>query len=62
MQDITKMKDAELAELIREKREASRGHRFNPASQDVRAIRGAKKDVARALTELNRRAREAAAS
>lgn len=62
MQDIIKMKDSELTELIREKREASRGFRFNPASRDVRAIRDAKKDVARALTEQGRRARETAAS
>lgn len=62
MQDITKMKDAELSELISEKRETIRGFRFNPTARDVRAVRDAKKDVARALTEQNRRAHEAAAS
>lgn len=62
MQDIIKMKDTELNDLIRENRETVRAFRFNPAARDVRAIRTAKKDVARAQGELNRRAREAAAS
>lgn len=55
MQDITKMNDKALAEFVKEKREEVRVSRFNAAARDVRAIRTAKKDIARALTELTRR-------
>lgn len=59
MQDITKMNDAELTEFIREKREDVRSSRFNVGARDVRAVRTAKKDAARALTELARRTKAA---
>ncbi len=55
MNDIRKMKDAELAAFVGEKREAVRGFRFNAGSRDVRALRAAKKEAARALTELQAR-------
>lgn len=56
MQDIAKKNDKELVEFIREMRESVRTARFNHASRDVRAVRTAKKDIARALTEITRRA------
>jgi ribosomal protein L29 len=55
MNDIKKMKDAELATLVSEKREEVRAFRFDTGGKDVRAKRTAKKDVARALTELQAR-------
>lgn len=55
MNDITKMNDKELAEFLATERESVRSSRFNPASRDVRKVRTAKKNIARALTELSRR-------
>lgn len=55
MKDITNMNDKALADFVREKREVVRSTRFNPGSRDVRAVRSAKKDIARALTEVTRR-------
>lgn len=57
MQDITKMNDTAIVEFVREKREEVRASRFNSSARDVRAIRTAKKDIARALTELTRRSK-----
>lgn len=60
MNDITKKKDAELASLLREKREELRTFRFHSAGsalRDVRAARTNKKTVARILTELAARTR-----
>ncbi len=55
MQDITKMNDKDLTEFLKTERETVRASRFNPASRDVRKVRTAKKNVARGLTEMNRR-------
>ncbi|MEX0930943.1 MAG: 50S ribosomal protein L29 [Candidatus Paceibacterota bacterium] len=57
MQDITNMNDTAIVEFVREKREEVRASRFNSSARDVRAIRTAKKDIARALTELTRRSK-----
>lgn len=58
--DIQKKSDAELVTLVQESREALRSNRFGTAgagTADVKKIREAKKDIARALTELNARKR-----
>lgn len=55
MNDITNMNDKDLAEFVEAERETVRSSRFNPAARDVRKVRIAKKNVARALTEMNRR-------
>lgn len=52
MNEIKKMKDTELASLVKEKREALRNFRFGVGGKDVGAMREARKDVARSLTEL----------
>ncbi len=56
MTDIKKMKDADLAKLVSEKREVVRSFRFGQGGANVGELREARKDVARALTELNLRA------
>lgn len=59
MKDIATKKDTDLQELLTKKREELRTFRFNTAGsalRDVRAARTAKRDIARILTELNRRA------
>lgn len=59
-EDFTKKKDSELAELLAEKREEVRTFRFNAAGsalRDVRAVRLAKKSIARILTERSARSR-----
>ncbi len=49
------MKDNDLIKLVGEKREEIRSFRFGTAGRNVSAHRIARKDVARALTELNDR-------
>lgn len=61
MTDIKKMKDSELVALVSEKREQTRSFRFGTGGKDVSAHRIAKKDVARALTELKARRENASA-
>lgn len=56
MNDIKKMKDAELSSFVAEKRETIRSFRFGTGGQNVSAAQIARKDVARALTELKSRA------
>jgi len=56
--DIQKKSDQELQDHIAEKREEVRKFRFGTAgagTRDVRAVRTAKKEIARSLTELNAR-------
>ena len=56
--DIQKKKDAELVAHVNEKRQELRKFRFGVAgagTRDVKAARKAKKEVARALTELTAR-------
>lgn len=54
--------DAELTELLKEKREALRGIRFNASGsgmRDTNARKNIRREIARILTEMNRRAKEA---
>lgn len=62
MNEIKKMKDADLATLVSEKREAVRSFRFNVSGRDARAKRTARKEIARALTELQLRRQNPAAA
>lgn len=58
--DIVKKDEKALVELVKEKREALRAFRFNNAGSATRNVKQAsndKKDIARALTELNARQR-----
>lgn len=58
MADFSKKTEKELEELLTEKREALREHRFtlaSPGAEDVRDMRRNKKDIARILTELRSR-------
>ncbi len=58
MEDIKKKSDAELVELTQAARKSVQGERFKDAfSRKASVIRTAKKDTARALTELNARRR-----
>tara|TARA_B100001989_G_C24499311_1_gene443944 strand:+ start:1008 stop:1208 length:201 start_codon:yes stop_codon:yes gene_type:complete len=58
MQDIQKKSDKELTELVQASRESVREERFKDAgSRKAGIIRNAKKDAARALTELSARRR-----
>jgi ribosomal protein L29 len=56
MTDIKKMKDEELTKLVSDKREVVRTFRFGTGGKNVGDLRGARKEVARALTELKSRA------
>lgn len=61
--DIQKKSDAEIVSFVKEQRESLRKTRFGAAgagSSDVKAVRTAKKDIARSLTELNARKRDQA--
>lgn len=59
MEEIRKMSDKELQDLVTERREEMRSFRFNHAARDVRQVRAARHEVARALTELTARAKTA---
>ncbi len=53
MSDIRKKTDAELMELVTKARETVRAERFKDTfSRKANIITGAKKEIARALTEL----------
>lgn len=57
--EIQKKDDKALVALVTDKREAVRAFRFGNAgssTRDVRQVRTDKKEIARALTELNTRA------
>jgi len=61
MENITTQNDAELAKAYTEKRETLRGMRFNIAGskiKNVREQRSTKKDIARILTEVNKRSNQ----
>ncbi len=63
--DVQKKKDAELRAFVQEKREALRQERFAIAGskgRDVKKMRADRRDIARALTELSRRRKEAMAA
>ncbi len=58
--EIQKKSDKELASHVAEKRQEVRKFRFDTAgagTRDVRAVRNAKKEIARSLTELDARKR-----
>ena len=61
MDEIQKKTNDELKGYITEQREELRTLRFKisgSGTRDVRAIRNTRRDIARAMTELNRRTRE----
>ncbi len=60
MNDIKKMKDAEIATFVAEKREVVRSANFGMGGQNTNVAKAARQDIARALTELQ--ARQAALS
>lgn len=55
MNEIKKMKDDELTAFVNEKREAIRANRFGTGAKDGAAAGIARKEIARALTELQAR-------
>lgn len=58
MSEIQKKSDRELSDLIKEKREAMRQERFAVAGsrgRNVKSIREARRDVARAMTAARAR-------
>ncbi len=58
MEDIKKKSDVELAEMVQSARETVRGERFKDMhTRKSSVIRGAKTEIARALTELSNRRR-----
>jgi ribosomal protein L29 len=58
MENIKKKSDAELVELVQTSRKTVQSERFKDVfSRKAGTIRAAKKDAARALTELNHRRR-----
>lgn len=61
MKELQQKSDTDLKEQVEEKREELRGLRFAASGsgmRDVRAMRRARKEIARALGELNRRSRQ----
>lgn len=60
MQDIRKKTDAELTEIVQKARETIREERFKDRfSRKASVIQTAKREVARALTELTTRRKQA---
>ncbi len=62
MKEIQKMDDKNLVKYVEEKREEVRSFRFGTAgagTRNVRAVRQAKKEIARSLFELSSRKRAA---
>jgi len=60
MEDIRKKSDAELTEMVEKARKTIQEERFKDAfSKKAGVITAAKTDIARALTELNARTRNA---
>jgi ribosomal protein L29 len=58
MSDIRKKTDAELTEMVEKARETVRAERFKDKfSRKANVITGAKKEIARVLTELSVRRR-----
>ncbi len=58
--EIKKKSDSELVDYVNQQREIIRNFRFNTsgsANRDVSSFHSAKKEVARALTEINSRSR-----
>ncbi len=59
MNTIRDKKDAELVTFVNEQRDLIQKARFGMGGSDVKASRTAKKNIARALTELTARAHKA---
>jgi ribosomal protein L29 len=55
MNEIKNMKDVDIATFVNEKREVVRTTNFGAAGKNTAAAKFARKDIARALTELNGR-------
>ncbi len=55
--EIEKMNDADLATFVNEKREAIRAIRFGKAERNTSTASTAKRDIARAMTELTKRSK-----
>lgn len=62
MKEIQKKDDKGLIAYVQEKREEVRAARFGAGTRNVRAIRTAKKEIARSLFELASRTRNASKS
>ncbi len=58
MKEIQKKDDKALVAYVAEKREEARAHRFGVGTRNVKAFRTAKKEVAKALSELGARTRQ----
>ena len=58
--EISKMSDADLTEFVQKERETLRSLRFGKAERNSNAARVAKTNIARALTEQTKRAKESA--
>ena len=56
--EIKKMKDAELVDFIKEKKEILRSFRFGNTGHDMKTLRSSKTGIAQALTELSNRNKE----
>lgn len=59
MKEIQKMNDTDLVAFVEEKRAEVQKSRFNAAERNVKAVRAAKTEIARALTELAARSKAA---
>lgn len=62
MKELQQKNDKELVDLVNEKRMSLREIRFKGTGsgmRDTHAIRNSRREIARALTELNRRNKEA---
>ena len=57
MKEIQKKDDKNLVAYVQEKREEVRSYRFGAGTRNVKALRTAKKEIARGLFELASRAR-----
>ncbi len=57
MKEIQKKDDKNLVAYVQEKREEVRAYRFGAGTRNVKALRTAKKEIARSLFELSTRTR-----
>ena len=61
MKDLPQTKDKDLLQLLADKKDELRAMNFSlsKSTPGEKTIRGVKKDIARVMTELNRRKKEA---
>lgn len=57
MSELNKLSDQELSELVEAQRTEVQQHRFGTGGRNVKAVRTAKKNIARALTLLTARSK-----